>query len=106
MLHNVNQLLLRHGTRLAAKKMMNNVIEARIIKRKYKGEGVLIPRTLMITTDLPFDFKRLQFSVRLAFAMTINKSQGQSLEVCEINLEFPCFAHGQLFDAFYQKALN
>ena len=50
----------------------------------------------MIPTDLPFDFKRLQFPVRLDFAMTINKSQGQSLEVCGINLEFPCFAHGQL----------
>ena len=53
----------------------------------------------MIPTDLPFDFKRLQFPIRLAFAMTINKSQGQSLKVCEINLEFPYFAHGQLYVA-------
>ena len=67
-----------------------------IIKGKYKGEDVLIPRIPMIPTDLPFDFKRLQFPVRLTFAMTINKLQGQSLEVCGINLEFPCFAHGQL----------
>jgi len=50
-----------------------------IIKGKHKGEDVLI--------------KRLQFPVRLAFAMTINKSQRQSLEVCGINLEFPGFAH-------------
>ncbi|ESO11894.1 hypothetical protein HELRODRAFT_71363 [Helobdella robusta] len=42
----------------------------------------------MIPTDLPFDFKRLKFPVRLAFAMTLNKSQGQSLEVCRINLKF------------------
>ena len=56
-----------------------------IIKGKHKGEDVLI--------------KRLQFPVRLAFAMTINKSQGHSLEVCEINLEFPGFAHGQLYVA-------
>ena len=47
----------------------------------------------MIPTDLPFDFKRLQFPVRLAFAMTINKSQGQSLSVCGINLENHCFSH-------------
>ncbi|XP_044572041.1 uncharacterized protein LOC116655397 [Drosophila ananassae] len=86
-----------HNTgRLAVKRLMNNVIETTIIKGKYKGEDVLIPRIPMIPTDTPFDFKRLQFPVRLDFAMTINKSEGQSLEVCGINLEFPYFAHGQL----------
>jgi len=35
----------------------------------------------LIPTDLPFEFKRLQFPVRPAFAMTINKAQGQSLSV-------------------------
>ena len=63
------------------------------------AEDVLIPRILLIPTDIPFEFKRLQFPVRLAFAMTINKSQGQSLGVCEINLEYPCFSHGQIFVA-------
>ncbi|XP_055904221.1 uncharacterized protein LOC129940020 [Eupeodes corollae] len=62
MLRNINQSRLCNGTRLAEKKLMNNVIEATIIKGKYKGE------------DLPFEFKRLQFPVRLAFAMTTNKS--------------------------------
>ncbi|XP_050337913.1 ATP-dependent DNA helicase pif1-like [Bactrocera neohumeralis] len=99
MLRNINQPRLCNGTRLIVKKLMNNIIEAKIIKGKYKGEDVLIPRIPMIPTDLPFDFKRLQFPVRLAFAMTINKSQGQALQVCRINLEFPCFAHGQLYVA-------
>ncbi|XP_050056168.1 uncharacterized protein LOC126549825 [Aphis gossypii] len=81
------------------KKLLNNVIEATILKGKYKGEDVLIPRIPMIPTDVPFEFKRLQFPVRLAFAMTINKSQGQSLSVCGINLENPCFSHGQLYVA-------
>ncbi|GFX51010.1 ATP-dependent DNA helicase [Trichonephila clavipes] len=48
---------------------------------------------------MPFEFKRLQFPVRLAFAMTINKAQGQSLQVCGLNLENPCFSHGQLYVA-------
>ncbi|XP_037911978.1 uncharacterized protein LOC119652109 [Hermetia illucens] len=99
-LRNINQSRLCNGTRLVVEKLMNNVIEATIIKGKYKGEDVLIPRIPMIPTDLPFDFKRLQFPLCLAFAMTINKSQGQSLEVCGINLEFPCFAHGQLYVAY------
>jgi ATP-dependent DNA helicase PIF1 len=64
---------------------------------KFKGEDVLLPRIPMIPTDMPFQFKRLQFLVRLAFAMTITKAQGQSLQVCALNLENPCFAHGQLY---------
>lgn len=81
------------------KKVMNHVIEATIIREKYKEEDVLIPRIPRIPTDLPFDFNRLQFPVRLAFEMTIKKSQDQSLEVCGINLEFPSFAHGRLYVA-------
>ncbi|GFX05203.1 ATP-dependent DNA helicase [Trichonephila clavipes] len=75
--------------------MMNNVIEATILTGKFKGEDVLLPRIPMIPTDMPFEFKRLQFPVRLAFAMTNNKAQGQSLQVCGLNLENPCFSHGQ-----------
>jgi len=29
--------------------------------------------------------------------MTTNKSQGQSLSVCGLNLQKPCFYHGQLY---------
>ena len=53
----------------------------------------------MIPTDLPFQFKRVQFPVRLAFDITINKAQGQSLSVAGLNLECPCFSHGQLYVA-------
>ncbi|GFW46236.1 ATP-dependent DNA helicase [Trichonephila clavipes] len=79
--------------------MMNNVIEATILTGKFKGEDVLLPHIPMIPTDMPFEFKRLQFPMRLAFAMTINKAQGQSLQVCGLNLENPCFSHGQLYAA-------
>ncbi|GFV15902.1 ATP-dependent DNA helicase [Trichonephila clavipes] len=48
---------------------------------------------------MPFEFKLLQFPERLAFAMTINKAQGQSLQECGLNLENPCFSHGQLYVA-------
>lgn len=51
----------------------------------------------MIPNDVQFDFKRLQFPVRLAFAMSINKSQLQSLSVYDIILGNPCFLHGQLY---------
>lgn len=99
MLRNLNQPRLCNGTRLAIIDLSPRLIEATILKGKYRGENVFIPRIPMIPNDLPFTFKRLQFPVRLAFAMTINKSQGQSLSLCGINLENSCFSHGQLYVA-------
>eukprot|EP00106_Octopus_bimaculoides_P011315 XP_014778757.1 PREDICTED: WAP four-disulfide core domain protein 1-like [Octopus bimaculoides] len=34
-----------------------------------------------IITDVPFEFKRLQFPVKLSFGISVNKSQGQSLKI-------------------------
>ncbi|XP_067949744.1 uncharacterized protein [Watersipora subatra] len=39
---------------------------------------------------------KIQFPIRVCFAMTINKSQGQSLKVAGIDLLCPCLSHGQL----------
>ncbi|GFV94463.1 uncharacterized protein TNCV_3353001 [Trichonephila clavipes] len=99
MLQNINQPKLCNGTRLAVKKLMSNLIEATILTRPFNGEDVLIPCIPMIPTDMPFQFKRLQFPIRLAFAITINKAQGQSLELCGLDLETDCFSHGQLYVA-------
>jgi len=99
LIRNLDPPKLCNGTRLAVTKLSPNLIEATIISGKCKGEDVLIPRIPMISTDLPFDFKRLQFPVRLAFAITINKAQGQSLSVAGLNLENSCFLHGQLYVA-------
>ncbi|XP_028966941.1 uncharacterized protein LOC114828157 [Galendromus occidentalis] len=98
-LRNINPPRLCNGTRLSVKQLMNNIIEGTILNGKFKGEQVLLPRIPLIPSDLPFEFKRLQFPVRLAFAMTINKAQGQSLQICGVNLLNPCFSHGQLYVA-------
>jgi ATP-dependent exoDNAse (exonuclease V) alpha subunit len=44
--------------------------------------------------------KRRQFPIGLAFAMTINKSQGQSVKFVGLNLRSEVFSHGQLYVAF------
>ena len=75
---------------------MLKVVEAAILNGKSKGD-VFILRLPVIPTDMPFEFKRLQFHVRLAFSMTGNKAQGQSLQVCRLNLENPLFTSGQLY---------
>ena len=65
------------------------------------GEDVFIPRIPLIPSDseIPFVFKRLQFPVKLSFAMSINKSQGQTLSVAGLQLKEHCFSHGQLYVA-------
>jgi hypothetical protein len=42
---------------------------------------------------------RLQFPLQLAFAMTVHKAQGQTLEFAALDCTTPCFAHGQLYVA-------
>ena len=99
MLRNINLPKLCNGTRLSVKKWMINIIEAKILTWPFKGEDVLIPRIPMIPTDMSFQFKRLQFPIRLVSAITINKAQGQSLELCGLYLHTDCFSHGQSYVA-------
>lgn len=79
--------------------MHSKLIEAEIITGRWRGEIVFIPRIPMIPNDYPFKFKRLQFPVKLSFAITINKSQGQSLKKAGLDLRDDCFAHGQFYVA-------
>ncbi|GBL95422.1 hypothetical protein AVEN_154818-1 [Araneus ventricosus] len=74
---------------------MPNIIEATIMTGHAAGEDVFIPRIPIIPSDIPFQFKRIQFPVRLSFAMGINKAQGQSLKVVGLDLLKPCFSHSQ-----------
>ena len=98
-LRNVDPPRLCNGTRCIVKKLMRNCIEATIVTGPNHGEDVFLPRIPLIPSDanLPFDFKRLQFPVRVCFAMSINKAQGQSLKVAGLFLEPPCFTHGQFY---------
>ncbi|GFV89840.1 ATP-dependent DNA helicase [Trichonephila clavipes] len=76
---------------------MGNILEANILIGKFQGEVVLLPRIPMIPSDSPIPFKRLQFPIRLLFAMTVNMSQGQTMKICGLTLENPCFPYGQLY---------
>jgi ATP-dependent exoDNAse (exonuclease V) alpha subunit len=47
-----------------------------------------------------WQYNRKQFLVRLCFAITINKAQGQSLQKIDIDLRQLVFTHGQFYVAF------
>lgn len=108
-----------NGTRMMVVDLGTWVIKARIMTGEFKGNVVLIPHIALDYADevsyrythvfkfhrctnpetLPFVMRRLQFPVKLAFAITVNKIQGQSLDVVALDLSSNVFTHGQLYVA-------
>ncbi|XP_058751151.1 uncharacterized protein LOC131624206 [Vicia villosa] len=90
-----------NGTRLTVTRLAAHVIEAKIIYGKNIGNTIYIPRMSLSPSQSPWPFKlvRRQFPIIIFFAMTINKSQGQSLDQVGLYLPKELFSHGQLYEA-------
>ncbi|KAJ7561127.1 hypothetical protein O6H91_03G014800 [Diphasiastrum complanatum] len=99
---------LYNGTRLIICKLGRLVIEAEIVTGKNIGSRVLIPRIPIVPSnlDLSFELQRVQFPIRPAFAMSINKAQGQTMDMVGLYLPHPMFCHGHLYVALSRVQNN
>ncbi|XP_022160025.1 uncharacterized protein LOC111026279 [Myzus persicae] len=100
LLRNLNSPRLCNGTKLRVTSLTKNVIEAKILTRCAKGEKIFLPKIPLYPNDFPVKFRRVQFPIKVCFAMTRNKAQGQTLIYCGVDLENNCFSHGQLYVVF------
>ena len=90
-----------NGTRAILTRASSRVLEVRILGGEHAGHTAFIPRIKFEPSngELPFHLCRRQFPVRLAFCMSINKSQGQSVKYLGLDVRTPVFTHGQLYVA-------
>ena len=100
-LRSLNPPRLMNGTRCIVTKPMRNVIEVKIAAGLFKNKTHLIPliRLQPSYSILPFIFPRQQFPLRPCFGLTINKAQGQTLQIVGLDLRTPLFSHGMLYVA-------
>ncbi|XP_049362072.1 uncharacterized protein LOC125826778 [Solanum verrucosum] len=102
LLRNLNQTEgLCNGTRLIITHLGIWSVTANIISGKNIGSRVTIPRIIMSPNDSkwPFKLNRRQLPLAPCYAMTINKSQGQTLQRVGLYLAKQVFTHGQLYVA-------
>uniref|UniRef100_A0A2S2QD14 ATP-dependent DNA helicase PIF1 n=1 Tax=Sipha flava TaxID=143950 RepID=A0A2S2QD14_9HEMI len=86
-----------NGTRFIVRNMYDYYLDMESLT----GQRILLPRIDLTPSDstLPFSFTRRKFPIRIAFAMTINKAQGQTLDKVGLYLPQPAFSHDQLYIA-------
>ncbi|XP_017221478.2 uncharacterized protein LOC108198225 [Daucus carota subsp. sativus] len=102
LMRNLNQTLgLCNGTRMMVTKCLKHCVECEVICGAFVGSRHFIPRMELYPTEtkLPFKLIRKQMPLQICYSMTINKSQGQSLERVGLFLPKPAFTHGQIYVA-------
>jgi hypothetical protein len=88
-----------NGTRLLARQLANNgrqlIVQIMSGSPAHLGALVVLPRIKFIQdgSELGFAWTRVQFPVRCAFAMTINKSQGAPTNPCTEGKGRPTTVH-------------
>ena len=87
-----------NGTQCIIEEIKSHVTKARLLDGG-KHPEIFIPKILIVCsdTDFPARFKQKQFPILLAYYLTFNRAQGQSLERVGIRLHRSVFTHGLLY---------
>ena len=90
-----------NGTRYIIKHITDRIIVAQPLWGD-PNVPVLIPKIPMVSNASDFScvFRRLQFPVLLAYYLTFNRAQGQSLTRSGLDLPQSVFSHGQLYTGY------
>ena len=89
-------------TRILLTECGRYVLKGNIIDGSFDGSEVVLYKILLQSKDgnkyISTPFTRKQFPIRPAFAITINKSQGQSMKYVGLNLRSrPAFTYRQFY---------
>ena len=92
-----------NGTWMVLLQISHWVLQVQIMGGDFDGNIELIPHISLTLssscTKFAFSLHCQQFPVRLAFAISINKAQGQPVKTVGLDLWVPVFSHGQLYVA-------
>jgi len=93
-----------NGTRMIVKELGDDILKVEVVTGSVAGSGniICLSRVWCDYEDNRPDgvkFRRLQFPVRLAYAMTIMKAQGQTATRVGLDLTHQVFGHGNLYTA-------
>ena len=88
-----------NGTRMTVVRPERHVVLCRVSVGANAGKEVFVGRVGFRSKEEQMNFDRLQIPLRLAYAITVHKAQGQTIGKVGLYLSRPPFAHGMLYVA-------
>lgn len=88
-----------NGAKVIIVEIRKNII---LVRRPGSQDIMALPRISFkfpIFENSHVNMIRRQFPLQVAYAMSVHKSQGQTIRKCALDLRSGCFAHGQLYVA-------